>query len=229
MVKFNLVYAALLLLLLSAFSYGNAVADTNTMTLEILPPDSLTNSSSPSSRAPLSSPHYEPTVLQPSGAFTENATLMSSYKLGAGDKLKITVFGEDDLSGTFSINEEGFISLPLIGNIDAKGKTATAVSDQISARLADGYLIEPSVAIEVAEYRPVYIMGEVRMPGSYQFVADMTVRNAVAIAGGFTYRANEKSITVLRQGDQSTSYKKELGPDDNILPGDIITIRERFF
>jgi protein involved in polysaccharide export with SLBB domain len=224
MVKSNLVYTILILLLLVTFSLGNAVADTDTMTLEILPPDSL--AVPPSYSLPASS---SPIHLKSPSVTTDPPGFMGGYKLGAGDKLKITVFGESDLSGTFAVNEEGYISMPLIGNIHVGEKTPGQVGDTITARLADGYLVEPSVAIEVAEYRPVYIMGEVRMPGSYPFVADMTVRNAVAIAGGFTYRANEKSMTVLRQDNQNSSRKTELGPDDNVQPGDIITIRERFF
>lgn len=159
----------------------------------------------------------------------KSADLQSSYRLGAGDKLKITVFGEDDLSGLYLVNEEGFIFMPLIETVEALGKTVTQLSGSITAKLADGYLVNPSVAIEVAEFRPVYIMGEIRMPGSYPFVTDMSVRNAVAIAGGFTYRANEKSISVMRRDEQDQTYKTELGPDDKVLPGDIITIKERFF
>lgn len=225
MVKSNLVYIILMLLLFATFSLGKAVADTDAMTLEILSPDSLSTPPSSHSLPATSSPLH----LKPSSSNAASSGLMSRYRLGAGDKLKITVFGESDLSGTFAVNDEGYISMPLIGNIHAGDKTPGQVGDNITARLADGYLVEPSVAIEVAEYRPVYIMGEVRIPGSYPFVADMTVRNAVAIAGGFTYRANQKSMTVLRQNNQDSSRKTELGPDDNVLPGDIITIRERFF
>lgn len=219
-------------LLLVIWPFKDAYAEAAVLPLDIMSPSALEASVSDKGQEPLA---LEPdaagqvAAIAPVEAGVFHEDLMSSYALGAGDKLKITVFGEADLSGTFLVNEEGFISMPLIGGIKAKGMTITAVRNDITEKLADGYLVNPSVAIEVAEFRPVYVMGEVKLPGSYSFVADMSVRNAVAIAGGFTYRANQKSITVMRQDDQGQSYKTELGPDDKMLPGDIITIRERFF
>lgn len=157
------------------------------------------------------------------------STVMASYLLGSGDKIKVTVFGEPDLSSTYLVNEEGFISMPLIGEVDVKDKTIFSVKDMIVLRLQDGYLKHPSVAMEVAEFRPIYIMGEIRSPGRYNFVTDMTIRNAVAIAGGFTYRANERRITITRGKNGTEDVKIELGPDDKVHPGDIILVKERFF
>lgn len=218
---------------------GIVYAEAETLPLERVSPESLGFEIQKKERLSEDKTGHDPITLEPqpvdpidvSRSFqpAPDDDLMSSYRLGGGDKLKITVFGEEDLSGNFLVNEEGFISMPLIGGVRAKGATVTQVRDTITRRLADGYLVNPSVAIEVASFRPVYVMGEVKLPGSYSFVTDMSVRNAVAIAGGFTYRANQKSITVMRQDEQNQSYKTELAPDDKVLPGDIITIRERFF
>ena len=154
----------------------------------------------------------------------------ASYKLGSGDKVKITVFGEEDLSGTYLVNEEGYIFMPLIGEISAQGLTIENVSNDIRNKLLDGYLKDPSIALEIASFRPIYVMGEVREPGSYNFVTDMSIRNAVAIAGGFTYRANQKKIEILRETAQDETVRYEdLAPDQKIEPGDIIIIKERFF
>lgn len=155
---------------------------------------------------------------------------IASYKLGNGDKIKVTIFGEQELSGTYLVNEEGFLSMPLIGDIEVKGQTIQDVKNTIIARLSDGYLVDPSVAIEVAEFRPIYVMGEVNAPGKYSFITDMTVRNAVAIAGGFTYRANQKSVRILRELNKHSVYRIEgVDPDMKIEPGDTVLIKERFF
>lgn len=155
---------------------------------------------------------------------------MASYKLGNGDKIKISVFGEKELSDTYLVNEEGYISVPLVGDIDVKGHTIQGVRDILVKRLSDGYLVDPSVAIEVAEFRPIYIMGEVRDPGRYSFSTDMTVRNAVALAGGFTYRAKQDSFRILRDQNKNTVYQIEgVKPDTKIEPGDTILVKERFF
>lgn len=155
---------------------------------------------------------------------------VASYKLGSGDKIKITIFEEKDLSDTYLVNEEGFISMPLVGDVKVKGLTIQDVKKEVEARLANGYLIDPSVAIEVASFRPIYVMGEVNSPGQYSFVTDMTVRNAVAIAGGFTYRANQKSVRILRELNKHSVYRIEgVEPDMKIEPGDTVLIKERFF
>lgn len=169
--------------------------------------------------------HVEEIVL-----IEKNKTPRASYLLGGGDTLTIRVFGEKDLSGEYLINEEGFIFMPLIGEIDAKGKTIEQVADTIEVKLKDGFLRDPSVGIEIANFRPIYVMGEVRNPGSYNFVTDMTIRNAAAIAGGFTYRANQKEMHILREGmDEKTIRIEDVPPDQKIAPGDIILVKERFF
>lgn len=154
----------------------------------------------------------------------------ASYVLGGGDTVTIRVFGEKELSGNYLINEEGFIFMPLIGEVDARGKTIEQISRVIEAKLKDGFLKDPSVGIEIANFRSIYVMGEVRNPGSYNFVTDMTIRNAAAIAGGFTYRANQKEMNILREGADDTTVKiEDVPPDQKIAPGDIILVKERFF
>ena len=154
----------------------------------------------------------------------------ASYTLGGGDTVTIRVFGEKELSGNYLINEEGFIFMPLIGEVDAKGKTIEQISRVIEAKLKDGFIKDPSVGIEIANFRSIYVMGEVRNPGSYNFVTDMTIRNAAAIAGGFTYRANQKAMNILREGADDTTIKiEDVPPEQKIAPGDIILVRERFF
>lgn len=153
--------------------------------------------------------------------------LETMYTLGSGDRLKITVFGEDDLSGEFQVDGSGYISFPLIGEIRVSGLNMRGLERELVERLQDGYLIDPRVSLEVMNYRPFYILGEVNNPGQYEYVSGINLHNAVAMAGGYTHRArrNRAEITrtnpdtIIENADHSTV----------ILPGDIINIRERFF
>lgn len=153
---------------------------------------------------------------------------LSEYQFGAGDKLRIVVFGEPDLSGEFIVDGAGRLSLPLIGQVEVGGSTFQEAQRRISDRLRDGYLINPQVAIEVMNYRPFFILGEVNRPGSYPYVAGITVLNAVAIGGGYTYRARKDRILVVR-GHDSGRTERSISEDATILPGDIIRVPERFF
>jgi len=184
-------------------------------------PESLTEQSSPplDIHAPVAPPP-EDFVIDKSGA---------SYRLGSGDKIKITIYGEPNLSDTYLVNEEGYISFPLVEEVSVKDLTIIEARQSLHAKLSDGYLIEPNIAIEVAEFRPIYVMGEVRNPGSFAFRTDMSVRNAVAIAGGFTYRANQGKIKVTRQLQGDDKVHIVVGKDDNVQPGDVILVEERFF
>lgn len=149
-----------------------------------------------------------------------------AYRLGSSDVLKVTVFDETDLSGTFSVDGGGRIALPLIGEVRVGGLTLAEAEALIVARLADGYLKQPRVALEVANYRPFYILGEVRNPGEYDYAEGMTVMKAVALAGGFTYRADEDDVEITAAG---ASNAREADPSATIMPGDTIRIGERFF
>jgi len=153
---------------------------------------------------------------------------VEEYKLGTGDKVRILVFNEPTLSGEFSVNSSGALSLPLIGDIAAVGKTTTELKAIIEKGLSDGYLREPRVSIDVLSFRPFYILGEVSKPGEYPFSNGLTVMNAVATAEGFTYRADKRVVHIRREGtDQEDNYR--MTPNLRVQPGDTIRIGERYF
>lgn len=156
------------------------------------------------------------------------ATQSMDYLLGAGDKVRVTVYGEPDLSGEFFVTGSGLMSLPLIGEIKAGGLTVGQFQDAVQKSLNDGYLKEPRVSAEVLTFRPFYILGEVVKPGTYPYTAGLTVLNAVATAGGFTYRADKKSVYIKHNGE-TTEAKGALEPSTQVAPGDTIRIGERFF
>ena len=150
------------------------------------------------------------------------------YTLGSGDKLRVTTFGEQDLSGEFEVGSTGKISMPLIGDINVAGQTIAQVVTVIEEKLRNGYLRDPKVNIEVLNYRPFFILGEVLKPGSYPFVNGMTVVNAVALAGGYTYRADKDDITIEHAGEPGKKEQK-ISETGTVLPGDIVRVPERFF
>tara|TARA_Y100000031_G_scaffold103504_1_gene113631 strand:- start:113800 stop:114504 length:705 start_codon:yes stop_codon:yes gene_type:complete len=160
---------------------------------------------------------------------TKNVTVANAYRIGSGDKLDITVFGEEELSKTYTVDGQGYISMPLVGNVLVSGLTPLQTERLLEEKFAEGYLVDPSIAIEISEYRPFYIIGEIRRPGSYNYIDGMNVLNAVAVGGGFTYRAKTKQVEVIRPVEGGGNIEVVLGVDDPVLPGDIIRIRERFF
>lgn len=166
------------------------------------------------------------TLVVPATVFSE--TLHDIYLLGSGDRLRITVFGEPDLSGEFEVDGTGATSLPLLGEVRAAGLSLRQFEHYLVDLLADGYLVAPRVNVEVLNYRPFYILGEVKSPGSYPFVVGITVLNAVAMAGGYTHRARQDRAEIVRGGDPDNTIKN--APVNTIVfPGDIIRIPERFF
>ncbi|WP_297507244.1 polysaccharide biosynthesis/export family protein [uncultured Caulobacter sp.] len=150
------------------------------------------------------------------------------YLLGPGDKVRVTVFGEQSLSGEFYVTGSGLMSLPLIGEIKAGGMTVGQFQVAVQKALKDGYLKDPRVSAEVLTFRPFYILGEVEKPGTYPYTSGLTVLNAVATAGGFTYRADKKNVYIKHNGE-TTESKGELTPSTAVAPGDTIRIGERFF
>ncbi len=156
------------------------------------------------------------------------SSLNQEYQLGSGDLLKITVFNQEDLSGEYTINGAGLISLPLIGDVNCKDLTAKQVEQGIAGKLKPDYLLNPRVSVQVLNYRPFYILGEVKEPKSYPYVDGMTYLNAVAIAGGYTYRAKEDFVMVVRMNDPQKQELK-LNMDEKVQPGDVIHVKERFF
>lgn len=150
------------------------------------------------------------------------------YLLGPADKVRVTVYGEPTLSGEFFVTGSGLMSLPLIGEIKAGGLTVGQFQEAVQKALSDGYLKDPRVSAEVLTFRPFYILGEVEKPGTYPYTAGLTVLNAVATAGGFTYRADKKNVYIKHNGDK-VEVKGELTPSVQVAPGDTIRIGERFF
>lgn len=163
----------------------------------------------------------------PSAAVQTTAGVDVAYVLGAGDKLRVIVYGEDDLSGQFDVTGAGKVSLPLIGQVQAAGLTLEQFEKEVADKLSQGYLTSPKVSAEVLNYRPFYIMGEVEKPGQYPYTSDMTVLNAVAVAGGYTYRANEDSVYITRGAGSEVEYPAS--QQVKVLPGDVVRVPERFF
>ena len=150
------------------------------------------------------------------------------YRLGVGDKVKVAVFGHPELSGELVVNGGGNIVLPLINEVSAVGLTTYELADRITWKLKPDYLVNPRVTVALLTYRPYYILGEVENAGSYPYVEGMTVLNAVALAGGFTERANRKKITIERKFGE-TRKKIRATQSSRVEPGDIVFIKERFF
>jgi polysaccharide export outer membrane protein len=147
----------------------------------------------------------------------------TQYKLGPGDKLVINVFGDEKLSGERQVDGAGAFTFPLIGSVHAGGLSSGELEDVLETKLKE-YMRQPNVSVEIVSYRPFYIVGEVRRPGSYPYVDGMTVMNAIAIAGGFTYRAQEQDFVIQRNNSSAGA-----GQVTRIAPGDVIVVRERFF
>jgi polysaccharide export outer membrane protein len=150
------------------------------------------------------------------------------YRLGTGDKLRITVYGEQDLSGEFVVDGSGQVQLPLVGQVKAATLTIHEFVVEVAKALQDGYLKDPKISVEVLNYRPFYIIGEVNKPGEYPFESGLNVLGAIALAGGFTYRADDSDVYVRRAGHD----KEETLPasaNTKVYPGDIIRIAERLF
>lgn len=150
------------------------------------------------------------------------------YRLGTGDAVKIIVFNQDNLSGTFTVDGTGTISMPLVGEVPAGGKTVREFEDAVKDRLRGNYLVDPKVSVQVVTYRPYYILGEVNGPGEYPFTDGLTVLNAIATAHGFTYRANTRIVYIKRAGEPNEKAYR-LTPTTMVMPGDTIRIVERFF
>ena len=150
------------------------------------------------------------------------------YTLDSGDKLRIVVFGQDTLSNNYTVDAQGTVSLPLVGAVEARGLTTSQLGSAIAARLRSGYVRDPSVAVEIETYRPFFVLGEVTFPGQYPYVPNMTVENAIAIAGGFTPRAAKDKVTITRK-IQGVPTRSTLPLRSPIRPGDTVAVSERWF
>lgn len=153
----------------------------------------------------------------------------AGYTLGPGDQVRVITFGEQTLTGQFTIEDSGNVAIPLLGPLRAAGLTTRQLSDAISGQLRDKNLLRnPSVSVEVVSYRPVFVIGEVNRPGEYTFRPGMTVLTVVALAGGFTYRAVEDTASIVRN-DHGKAIEGRADRDTILMPGDVVTIFERIF
>lgn len=150
------------------------------------------------------------------------------YKVDAGDKLRVVVFGQEGLTNTYAIDAGGGITMPLIGRVVARGMTPAGVAAHITARLRKGYIRDPSVAVEIEAYRPFFILGEVAAPGQYPYVPNMSIEAAVAIAGGFSPRARRDSV-MLTHRTNGGPLRAAVSLGTPLSPGDTVTVGERWF
>jgi len=164
-------------------------------------------------------PVAQPVMLEPEA---------TGYALDSGDKLRVVVFGQDGLSASYSVDTSGSITMPLIGAVTARGHTPAQLQAAIAAKLRQGFVREPHVAVEIEAYRPFFILGEVTLPGQYPYVANMTVETAVAIAGGYTPRAQKHRIAISRQVGGLTE-QRIVSPNYPVHPGDTVKVAERWF
>ncbi|MBB4198070.1 sugar transporter [Rhodoblastus sphagnicola] len=156
------------------------------------------------------------------------AVASQPYALGAGDRVRVIVFGQDSLSNSFSVDSSGHIAMPLIGLVPAAGRSPAQLATEIEGRLRAGYVREPRVSVEIEAYRPFFVLGEVTTSGQYPYVNGMTVETAVAIAGGYTPRASRDHAELTRTQDGRT-VTADVPMAQPVRPGDTIMVRERFF
>ena len=151
-----------------------------------------------------------------------------SYRLGAGDKLQINVFNQEGLTGEYTLDGNGRFTMHLIGKVSAAGMTPTELEALLVSKLKPDYLVNPRISVRIQNFRPFYIIGEVKKPSSYPYVDGMSYLTAVAIAGGFTYRAKKGDVYVVR-GDDADREEVKLDVNEKVRPGDIIRVAERMF
>ncbi|MDB5516583.1 MAG: polysaccharide export protein [Tardiphaga sp.] len=150
------------------------------------------------------------------------------YRLDAGDKLRVVVYGQEGLTNSYAIDAGGSITMPLIGAVPARGQTPAGLASHIAGRLRNGFIREPSVAVEIEAYRPFFILGEVAAPGQYPYVPNMSVESAVAIAGGFSPRA-KRDVVTLTHTDPGGSIRAIVPLGTPLSPGDTVLVGERWF
>jgi len=158
----------------------------------------------------------------------QSAASADSYILGPNDRIRLKVYGESDITGEYEIDSTGQVSIPLAGHIRAAGSTTRQLEKSIASALAKGIVRDPRVNVEIAQYRPYYILGEVKKSGEYPYRLGLTVMDAVASAGGFTYRANEGKV-YLRRAGAASEETHALDAPVPVYPGDNIRIPERYF
>jgi len=196
----------------------------------VQPPYVLQYSAPPNATPQYAPPSYGaggPYLAAPYGYATA-APYEQPYTLDAGDKLRIVVFGQDGISNSYLVDAGGHVNLPLVGSLAARGATTQQLARRITERLKQGYVREPHVSVEVEAYRPFFILGEVTNPGQYPYVADMTVEQAIAIAGGFAPRAYKRKVE-LTSSASGAPVKGEVPLSYPMRPGDTVLVKERWF
>jgi polysaccharide export outer membrane protein len=163
-----------------------------------------------------------------SGAVPPPGVSDSTYNLDYGDRISINVFNQPELSGEYTLDGDGRFSMPLIGTVAAAGLSPAELEAQLVDRYKPDYLVNPRIFIQVLNYRPYYLIGEVQGTGAFPYKAGMTYMTAIAIAGGFTYRAKQDYVWVIR-GDDPEQKEIKLSIEERVQPGDIIRVAERLF
>jgi protein involved in polysaccharide export with SLBB domain len=209
-VRLTAILALLLFVGLSASSFAQGLPGPSVQTTKPMPATALPSGFVAQTQAP-------------GGPITDE-----HYRLGTGDKLKVTVYGEVDLSGEFLVDGSGQVQLPLVGQVKAASLTIHEFVVEVTNSLKEGYLKDPKVSVEVLNYRPFYIIGEVNKPGEYPFENGLNVLGAIALAGGYTYRANDNDVYVRRAGSKDEE-SMPADPHTKVYPGDIIRVAERLF
>lgn len=153
---------------------------------------------------------------------------IAEYRLVAGDRVAVTVFGHEELSAAVAIGDDGMLELPLIGKVEARGKTALELRARVTEIVDRDYVIDPKVDIVIARYQPFYMLGEVNVPGSYEFTLGLNMRKAVAEAGGFTRRAAKSQVLLTRRTEHGQTVR-DVSLDTTVYPGDVIEVRRRWF
>jgi len=151
------------------------------------------------------------------------------YRLGANDRVRIIVFGQPTLTGEYTLDGNGVLAFPLIGNVNAQGQTTGQLQQAIASRLDPDFLRNPSVSAEVITRRPFYVIGEVQKPGNYPYVTDMTALQAIAMAGGYTYRARQNNLYLKRLDANGRMVRVAATPETKVKPGDTVEVKERYF
>ena len=150
------------------------------------------------------------------------------YVLDAGDRVRVTVFDQANLTNTYAIDQSGYLAFPLVGSVPARGRTVKQLEADIAAQLRQGYLRDPDVSVEMDRYRPIFVLGEVGAAGQYSYVPGMTVQKAIAVAGGYSARGYQDNVDITRSINGKVMTGRVL-ISDPILPGDTIYVRERLF
>ncbi len=162
------------------------------------------------------------------GAMADALTSPAAYKLGPGDQILISVFGEEDLSMEFRLNDTGTLHYPFLGELMVEGLTVVELEQLLDRGLTGPYLVDPEVTVSIGEYRPFFLHGEVKKPGGFPYQPGLTLQQAIALAGGFTERASRQKFDVVRATDP-THTPERIKLSDRIHPGDVITVRQSFF